>query len=314
MEQRLPSNSQKELLEGSSLSKLPRAAGELYRYLTKKQYASQKTEIIRIGNSKFALVLDAPAGSTIKNSNTVPSPSIIVKAHWSAMYVLETAASILRTQVVVADSPRGLVLVMSVNCGCLDMAANLLLSVRKTTHVKILFVAMGEVSFDFVDDLAPGCAVMIPAEVSAEVVLQRDGADNSMCACFLFLKPMSMTRALVENRQQAIVESKAIMDQASTPPIQQLLKELKALGMYVDVIPQELSPAGNDMFHDAHLPNYTIPEKPVMDHNCWIMGHKKRFKARAEETETRGGAEADKRIERDAGGMGRGGAERRGEE
>ena len=66
MEQNLPSNSQKELLEGSSLSKLPRAAGELYRYLTKKQYARPKTEIIRIGNSKIALVLDAPAGSTAK--------------------------------------------------------------------------------------------------------------------------------------------------------------------------------------------------------------------------------------------------------
>ncbi|CAM9858217.1 unnamed protein product [Laminaria digitata] len=118
---------------------------------------------IHIGSSNFALVLDA---SELKAENSnMPTRSVIAKAPWPPMYVLETAASILRAQVP-AGSPRGLVLMTSVNCGYLDMAANLLLSVRKTTDAKILFVAMDEVAFDFLDDLAPGCTVIIPADVS----------------------------------------------------------------------------------------------------------------------------------------------------
>lgn len=70
-----------------------------------------------------------------ENSN-MPTRSVIAKAPWPPMYVLETAASILRAQVP-AGSPRGLVLMTNVNCGYLDMAANLLLSVRKTTDAKV---------------------------------------------------------------------------------------------------------------------------------------------------------------------------------
>ena len=98
-----------------------------------EQYGPNRTKI-HIGNSKFALVPDV-SGLKVENRNT-PTGSMIVKAPWPPMYVLETAASILRPQIP-AGLPRGLVLVTNVNCGYLDMAANLLMSVRKTTDAKV---------------------------------------------------------------------------------------------------------------------------------------------------------------------------------
>ncbi|CAM9904550.1 unnamed protein product [Scytosiphon promiscuus] len=62
---------------------------------------------------------------------------------------------------------KGVVVVTSVNCGYLDMAVNFLLSVRRVGgNVKVLFVAMDEASYDFLDDLSPGCAVLFPQKSS----------------------------------------------------------------------------------------------------------------------------------------------------
>eukprot|EP00903_Cladosiphon_okamuranus_P005636 g5602.t1 len=76
-------------------------------------------------------------------------------APWPPVYVLEN---------VVSDS--GLVLVNNVNCGYLDFATNFLLAARKVSDAKVLWVAMDETAFDFMDNLAPGCAAMYPSEGS----------------------------------------------------------------------------------------------------------------------------------------------------
>ncbi|CAM9429766.1 unnamed protein product, partial [Hapterophycus canaliculatus] len=47
-----------------------------------------------------------------------------------------------------------------------DFATNFLLAARKVSDAKVLWVAMDEISFDFMDKLAPGCAAMFPSEDS----------------------------------------------------------------------------------------------------------------------------------------------------
>ena len=43
--------------------------------------------------------------------------------------------------------------------------------------------------------------------------------------------------------------------------------------MHVNVIPQEVFPAGKDVFRNAHSPDYTILKKTMIVHNNWIIGH-----------------------------------------
>ena len=76
----------------------------------------------------------------------------IVNATWPPPYILDT----------VADE-NGLVITNNVNCGYLDMAVNFLTSVQKFSDSRVLFVAMDQVSFDFLDELTPGCIAMFPS-------------------------------------------------------------------------------------------------------------------------------------------------------
>ncbi|CAM9141525.1 unnamed protein product [Scytosiphon promiscuus] len=76
-------------------------------------------------------------------------------ASWPPTYVLEHVAS-----------DEGLIIVNNVNCGYLDFATNFLLAARKVSDTKVLWVAMDETAFDFMDNLAPGCAAMFPSEDS----------------------------------------------------------------------------------------------------------------------------------------------------
>ena len=76
----------------------------------------------------------------------------IVNATWPPSYILDT----------VADE-NGLVITNNVNCGYLDMAVNFLTSVQKNSDSRVLFVAMDQVSFDFLDELTPGCVTMYPS-------------------------------------------------------------------------------------------------------------------------------------------------------
>ncbi|CAM9206713.1 unnamed protein product, partial [Hapterophycus canaliculatus] len=62
---------------------------------------------------------------------------------------------------------QGVVIVSNVNCGYLDMAVNFIMSVQRHSNAKVLFVAMDEVAFDFMDDLEPGTVVMFPVKTGS---------------------------------------------------------------------------------------------------------------------------------------------------
>lgn len=48
------------------------------------------------------------------------------------------------------------------------------------------------------------------------MALQHDGSERNKCTCFLFLKPTSMVRALVENWRDAIAKDRKVTNQVST--------------------------------------------------------------------------------------------------
>jgi len=73
-------------------------------------------------------------------------------SQWPPLYILEE----------VSDE-NGLIITNNVNCGYLDLGINLLLSIKKNSDSKVLFVTMDQVAFDFMDEISPGCVVMYPS-------------------------------------------------------------------------------------------------------------------------------------------------------
>lgn len=118
------------ILKHEALARRSIPEAPLNYHINASTFGSPGESELRIGASKLALstssqVFNHTTGS-VRNIKSETGNINIVKAQWPPEYVLETTAT-----------KDGLVILSNVNAGYLDMAANFLLSVRRTTDAKV---------------------------------------------------------------------------------------------------------------------------------------------------------------------------------
>ncbi|CAN0301406.1 unnamed protein product, partial [Ascophyllum nodosum] len=140
------------IVDGTSFTSLAYDVNSHYQENTGISFhnaAAANGDDLYIGRLEFALVPKNDRGGDYNDQHF--DIASISAAPWPPQYVLDTVAG-----------EDGLVLVNNVNCGYVDLATNLLRSIQRVSDAKVLWVAMDDVAFDFMDAIAPGCTVMFP--------------------------------------------------------------------------------------------------------------------------------------------------------
>ncbi|CAM9232206.1 unnamed protein product, partial [Scytosiphon promiscuus] len=318
--------------------------------------ASLATEESRSGDGEIG---DGDGGSESGGEGVVAEEIGLIPARWPPQYILENVqqrwprtdasgaghdpslpflpfpddAGISKNDAFREDGQEDdLVIVTNVNCGYLDMATNFLQSVRRAArNVKILFVAMDEVAFDFLDALAPGCTVLFNQEGSERkhsikagrwldqifkeqttvrpsilLAIMKQGyrvlwsdadtiwlgnaltvlpvpQDNAImvmaplfgpnkCTCFLYLDHTPNVELLLELWIKNLLENEFRHDQVA---FQHPLADMQKAGLRLEIVPEEVLPAGNKVFSNNFLKKkYELYKDTILVvHNNEIVGH-----------------------------------------